>query len=169
MIRMFFFLLSGIIFPQMPVEIHDLHISRTLINFDDKTQTLQVSTYLFLNDIERALEDEGGSNLKLCTKYEDPKGDFLLKDYIKNHFVIKSGEKTLVMDYIGKEPSDDVQAVWCYFEVEGLSLPKKINIQSSILTEIFSDQKNIISTAHNNKKIDVVMLDSGNQKAEIRF
>jgi hypothetical protein len=47
------------------------------------------------------------------------------------------------MSFIGKETSDDLQALWCYFEA---AVPKSgvLSVQCSWLTDIYNDQRNIV-------------------------
>ena len=47
--------------------------------------------------------------------------------------------------FLGKEVSEDLQAVWCYLEIENINSIKELKIKNQLLTSLFDDQKNIVS------------------------
>lgn len=133
----------------LPVSDHDIHLSKTTINYSQEKQEIQIVTKLFIDDIERALIADGYTDLKLCTNQESPKSDRALADYVKKHIFIND---YLPEDYIflGKEPSKDYTAVWIYYKIEKVSSPSLLDVKADFLYELFDDQKSILSITVDN-------------------
>jgi hypothetical protein len=68
--------------------------------------------------------------------------DTLVKKYISSHIQIKADDKATQMNYLGFEKEDE--AVNIYFEVEKIPSVKKVEINNSILHDLYDDQINII-------------------------
>lgn len=123
---------------------HEFHFSKCIIEHKASTNTLQISWHVFLDDLELALESQGVTNLFLCTDKEATKGELYLKKYLMQNLHLEIDEENLELEWIGKELSDDLTAVWCYFEVREITQIEEIKITNTLLTELFDDQKNLI-------------------------
>jgi len=49
---------------------HNIHLSKSEVNYDSQSQSVQVSIMLFLDDLEAALKKGGAEDLKLYTNRE---------------------------------------------------------------------------------------------------
>lgn len=128
---------------------HDIHLSKTTINYSHEKREIQIVTKLFIDDIERALLADGYTDLKLCTNQESPKSDLALAEYVKKHIFIND---YTIEDYVflGKEPSNDFTAVWIYYKIEDVSSPQALDVKADFLYELFDDQKSIVSITVDN-------------------
>ena len=63
---------------------HDFHISRTEINYDQKTHEVQIAVHIFIDDFESALVKSGSPKLHLCTPKEDQSTDNAIEKYLNN-------------------------------------------------------------------------------------
>ena len=132
---------------------HKYHISRCLLNYDKASQTLQISQFLFLDDLEMALRKQGADNLFLCTEKEVEKAEEYLMKYINQHLYIKINKVEKSLDFIGKELSEDLLGVWSYLEITEIDKIEELSIENDILMETYSDQKNVINvTGPDNKR-----------------
>lgn len=143
-----------------PTTLHDLHLSKCLIEYNTQAQALQVTLFIYLDDLEADIEREDGhTNLKLCTKKEAPEGENYMETYIRRHLrMIVDGEEQ-TYNFLGKEPSDDYQAAWCYLEIEGVEDVKELTIENDILIQLFADQQNVLEIKKDRKRKGFFLLD----------
>ncbi len=125
------------------MEVHEFHMSKTTINYDSEEMAIQISTSIFIDDLELSLKELGHDSLKICTRKEKENAEALVHEYLKEHLAIDVDGAKLDLTFLGKEQSDDLAAVWCYLEAYDVPAFKEISISNTILTTQFDDQKNI--------------------------
>jgi len=140
---LFFLLISLIIGSPSLVDSHEFHMSKTTINYDTEEMAIQISTSIFIDDLELSLKELGHDSLKFCTRNEKEDAEVILLDYLKKNLIIDADGVELSFSFLGKEQSDDLAAVWCYMEIYDVEPFKEISISNTILTSQFDDQKNI--------------------------
>ncbi len=132
---------------QFSVFAHPFYTSMCQVDFNEKTHSLEISVRFYADDLIAALEYQGAPELFLGEKKEIPQTDSLTNAYIQSKYkFIVNGEKT-EFTFIGKELDMDV--VWCYFEIKKVSDLKQIEVQCSLLTELYDSQNNIIQITKN--------------------
>jgi len=107
---------------------------------------------MFIDDLEAAIQEDPDAPLKLFTDKELPEADSLLMAYIDENLKINLGQKEYVREFIGKEISEDLGAVWTYIEIPNVSLSDKIIVENTLLFDLFDDQKNMINFKIDNKR-----------------
>jgi len=137
--------LTGVSPTHNPVAEHEFHLSKCLIEYNSSEQALQVSMHLFVDDLEDALRKQGKDNLQIGTPKEDPMAENYLRNYLAANFILTVNGQPIAHTFLGKEPGEDPLSLWCYIEVPNVSALKSLQIKNSILTEVFEDQKNLIS------------------------
>jgi hypothetical protein len=140
-------------------EMHQFHISKTDVTFKPTEKTLQITMHIFIDDLEKSLEKQGTTKLYIGTEKENKDANTLIIKYLQSNFLIKLNNKPIVYDFIGKETSNDKQAIWVYLEAKNVKDVKNIFVENKILTEIFSDQKNIVQVNIPSKKQGYFLLD----------
>ena len=135
------------------MDVHEFHLSKTTINYDSEEKAIQISTSIFIDDLELSLKDLGHDSLKICTRKEKDNAEKVMHDYLNKHLVITIDGVDLSLTFLGKEQSDDLAAVWCYLEAYDVPEFKEISISNSILTSVFDDQKNITMVQVDKEKI----------------
>jgi len=137
-----FLILSSLTFQ---TELHEFHFGKFEIEHNEENKSLEIAMYLFLDDLEEGIaKQEGLDKLYLCTEKETQEATDALINYLSSNFIVFGKDDKLPMQFIGKELSEDLTAVWCYLEI---SLPDNINkvsLGNSILMELFEDQKNLV-------------------------
>ena len=123
---------------------HDFHLSKCDIVFDSDEQTLQISLNIFIDDLENALSLKGQKDLFLCTEKELDEADVYISDYLTEKLRLKVDGNPVHSNYLGKEMSEDLAAVWCYLEVERVNPKQSISVEYDLLMEVFDDQKNLV-------------------------
>lgn len=149
-ILIFFSLFLG--FPSAN-EVHEFHMSKTTINYDSEEMAIQISTSIFIDDLELSLKESGYDSLKICTRKEKENAEDLIHNYLKEHLTIDIDNVKLELSFLGKEQSDDLAAVWCYLEAYDVPAFNEISIGNTILTTQFDDQKNITMVQVDKEKI----------------
>ncbi len=143
---LFLWLLIGII-PILPVEVseHEFHMSKCEIAFNKEEKALQIILHLFIDDLEATLAEEGITKMYICTDKEHADAEKNMTNYLNDNFVLEVNGEKVDYSFLGKEVSEDLQAVWCYLEIENVSTIKELKIKNQLLTSLFDDQKNIVS------------------------
>ena len=163
------FLLSILNFSQTDIEKHEFHVSKTLLEYKESDQALQVTLNIFIDDLELVLENRGVQKLFICTEQEAENSEEFIAQYLTEVLNIQINSETQNLEWIGKEPSDDLESVWCYFEIKNISKLESLQVQNSLLLETFDDQKNIIQIIGPNKKSGYFMFQKGNDSDSIVF
>ncbi len=146
---------------------HDFHISRTEINYDQKTNEVQIAVHLFIDDFESALVKSGSAKLHLCTPKEDQSADDAIEKYLNNKMRIYVSGKPITASFLGKETSTDKMAVWCYLEISNVKNISELTIENKLLNEIYNDQKNITDFTVNKKRKAFIIFDSDKTQEKI--
>lgn len=150
-------------------DFHKYHISRCLVNYDEASKTLQISQFLFLDDLEMALREQGADNLFLCTDKEVEKAEIYLERYINQHLHIEINQQQKDLFFIGKEASEDLLGVWAYFEIVGLDSVKELHIENDILMETYDDQKNVINIKGGQNKETYFLFKKGDAEGKVQW
>jgi len=149
--------------------VHEYHLSNTEIRYNQEDQALQITTRIFIDDLEESLGNEGHTGLSLCTEKEPAYADSLVAEYLFEKIFIAVDEEEVAYSYLGKEISDDLIAVWCYLEVEGVTPQKSIEIENTVLLETFDDQQNIVRIKSDTGSKAMFILKEGNTKGALKL
>ena len=123
--------------------IHPFHVSVSDIKYKEDQKAIQVSTRIFLDDLEIALRRYSG-NAKLNITEED-EWDMIndhLRGYVMENLKLSDEKGVMSGTYIGAEIEDDV--MWVYIEIEKVRKLKTIKVWNSLLFEVFGDQENLV-------------------------
>lgn len=115
--------------------------------------------HIFIDDLEKSLEKQGQTKLYIGTEKETKEANSLIIKYLQNNFFVKLNNKPITYDFLGKETSNDKQAIWVYLEVKNVKDVKNMFVENKILTETYSDQKNIVQINIPSKKQGYFLLD----------
>lgn len=148
---------------------HEFHVSRSEINYDTQSASFQVTIHVFIDDLEKALDSSGKSKLKLGTQAEAPNADQLIGQYLESRHTISLKGKKMQAEFLGKEWSEDMIAFYCYLEYPVSGTVSEVAIKNNILTELFDDQKNLVSVTKNKKRIASFLFDKEQNSDIVRF
>ncbi|MEP0212537.1 MAG: DUF6702 family protein [Cellulophaga sp.] len=150
------------------VAIHKYYVSVTSVKYSDKEHTLQITSRVFIDDFDELLKQRYDVKSNLATKNENPLAEDYIKKYMKQKFHIYINGKEVEVTYLGKEY--DVDNVVMYLEVQNIKLEdlKTIEAESTVLTDIYEEQKNIVHFKFLKNKKSVV-LTRGNNKGMLKF
>ena len=131
----FIFLLGAVSF-------HNFYVSTTSIRYVPGEKSLQITTQVFLDDFESALQQNGHEKTKLTPKVSQEEIDTLVEDYLRKNITFKSQEKTIDFEFLGKVYKSDV--LIAYMELKMDSIQSSLSIKNTIFFDYLPDQKNII-------------------------
>jgi len=114
---------------------------------------------MYVDDLELAIKQEFNGPIHLCTELEVDTAEALVKQYIAQHFALKTDSDSIALSYLGKEVGDEPLGMWVYIEATDIVLVKEMTIKYDLLCEIFPDQKNIVSFQVDNNKKQMFLLD----------
>jgi hypothetical protein len=124
-------------------QLHAIHVSVSEINYSEKDKALQISSRIFIDDLELAIRSKLNSpELDLLHPPTGQTIDLLVSDYLTDHLKFKLDNKPVKIHYLGHEIED--LAIICYIEIESVKKFKTLEVYNSVIQEIHNDQSNLV-------------------------
>ena len=124
---------------------HDFHLSKTAVHYNEEAKSLEVTMHIFIDDLELAMASQGIEAMYIATEKEHEHADSMIHKYISSVFQLRVDQQVVDFEFLGKEESEDLIAIWCYLEKKDITPMQTIAVRNSLLTEIYDDQKNMFS------------------------
>ncbi|MGB6152703.1 MAG: DUF6702 family protein [Pricia sp.] len=139
---------------------HKFYVSVTNVTYSEKDTALQITSRIFIDDFENALQERYDFKAELATKNESKEAHAFIEKYLRAKFAVAVNGEMLPYTFIGKKY--DVDVMICYIEVPDVDLAKttSIEIENEILTDIFDEQQNIVHFKIDGRKKSFVLLKS---------
>ncbi len=140
--------------------VHKFYLSVTHVVYSEKDDALQITTRVFIDDMEKLLDERYGLKAQLGTASESKSADEYLEKYFKAKLLFEIDGKVTEYQFLGKKY--DVDVMICYLEIPkiGMDKIKSIQIQNEILTDLFDEQQNVVHFKINEKKKSFVLIKS---------
>ncbi len=124
--------------------VHKFYVSVTNISYSEKDDALQITSRVFIDDLEKVLEVRYGIKADLATGNESELADEYLEKYLRQKFVIEINGENKPFDFIGRKYDNDLMIY--YFEIPSIDLPlvTSIQIENEILTDLYDEQQNVV-------------------------
>jgi hypothetical protein len=147
-----FYTLIAIIFLTLSsFGVHKFYVSIYQINYSSDKKMLQITSRLFVDDVNAVLYKKFGKKTFLGEKNESQEDVNLMKKYILDNFSLKVNGQLKPINYLSKEMEGNV--IICYFNIKDISKIKSLEVKNSALIELNSEQQNIIqSTIYGEKQ-----------------
>ncbi len=147
-----FYTLIAIIFLTLSsFGIHKFYVSIYQINYASEKKMLQITSRLFVDDVNSVLYKKFGKKTFLGEKNESQEDVNLMKKYILDNFSLKVNGQLKPINYLSKEMEGNV--IICYYNIKDISKIKSLEVKNSALIELNSEQQNIIqSTIYGEKQ-----------------
>lgn len=142
---------------------HEFHISNCEIELRPEQANITLVAHIFIDDLEVALKQQGFDSLYIMTEKEHLKADDIIGQYLSENLKLIADQKKLTFTFLGKEPSEDLIAVWCYMEVVDAPKIEHLEIKNTILLSTFEDQKNITSFQRSGEKKQHFLFEKGDE------
>ena len=123
--------------------VHPFHVSVCSIYHAPEEQTLQITQKIFADDLEEALNASTATATIDILNPSDPAVlNTIIEAYLDEHLQISVNGEVVEPQFLGYERED--LALWCYLEVTSVPELESVQVRSTILTEAFDDQTNIV-------------------------
>jgi len=90
-----------------------------------------------------------------------------VKNYLLEHTQVWINGKLVAINYLGYEVEED--AAWFYLESAVTSIPKTVEVRSTLLLRDFDGQQNIVHVYVNSKSPKSLLLGEGKEKGKVEF
>jgi hypothetical protein len=160
------FLFTSILFLLVSFEMHKFYVSIYQINYVSEKKMLQITSRIFVDDLNKVLSEKYAAKTFLGEKEESQKDIDLLKKYMAEKMKIKVNGKYKSINFANKEMEGNV--LICYYNAKEVPKMKSLEIENSALLELNDEQQNIIHV--NNGGIKNSFLFSGaNVKGMLKY
>lgn len=137
---------------------HDIHLSMCELRFNEESSSFEIAIKIFIDDLELAIQRSGTKHFKLDS------GDTALTNehiasYVDKNFIIEIDGRKLQGDFLGKETTEDLLAVWCYIEFKAPKESRKCVMSNKILFDLYDDQRNIMDIKMSKSHKDYTILE----------
>lgn len=144
---------------------HKFYVSVTQIDYVPNKKRVEITSRIFIDDLEKALERKFKKKFYLTTSNEIENADVLIQEYLKEKIKISINKKSQKIEYLTKEVEGDVLIFYTK-----IAISKKINtfeIYNSLLTDTYKEQQNIVHLNINGNKSSFLFTNSEtNQKID---
>ena len=142
---------------------HKFYVSVTNMEYDKEDQAFQITTRIFIDDLETALNARYEVNAQLASDQEMEQADALINKYLntKISFILNGQKKEF--KFLGKEYKDDL--VICYLEITEVALTElnSIEVINDLLTEFFEEQQNVVHVKIGDTKKSFILVRENNK------
>lgn len=130
--------------------VHKFYVSVTEVAYAESKNRIEITTRIFIDDLEKGLEKKYKKKINLATKEEIPEAKDFIKGYLNQRFQANVNNKTAEVVFLGAEVENDV--LICYLKIDFSEKITTFELYNNLLTEIYADQQNLIHTNINNTK-----------------
>jgi hypothetical protein len=141
--------------------LHKFYVSIYQINYDANKQRLEITSRLFVDDLNVVMQKNYNKNFFIGTDKETKEELNLLKEYIDNHLTIKVNGIKKKSIFICKEIEG--HELICYLKINEVQNLKTLEIQNTSFFELDDEQQNIIHFISKNKKQSFVQTRKGSK------
>ena len=135
--------------------VHKFYVSIYQVNFNQKKQMLEITSRIFIDDLNDVLKTKYNQKTHIGESNEVPQDVALMKRYILDNFSIKINGQQKTINYLSKELEGNV--VICYYNIKEISKVKIFEIKNTTLFDLNSDQQNIVQTTIYGKKQSLLL------------
>ncbi|HEU4496726.1 MAG TPA: DUF6702 family protein [Flavobacterium sp.] len=122
---------------------HKFYVSINQVDFVPKKKALEITSRIFVDDLDAALEKKFKRKAYLASSKEASDSKELLQEYFDEKIIIKVNGQQKKIVFLGKELEDNV--LICYLAVREVSKIASLEIQDTALMELY-DQQHIFHT-----------------------
>jgi len=148
-------LLLVLVFGLTAMNVHRFYVAIYQINFVPEKTRMEITTRIFVDDLNQAIQKDFHQTTFLGSEKETPEAISLMKKYLAEKFKVSIDGKYRAMNYISSEMENNV--IICYFSIKNISKVSSLEVENTILTELFSEQQNIVQYTNNKNKKNLLL------------
>jgi exopolysaccharide biosynthesis protein len=138
----FYFFLGFLFLTVSAFDFHKFYVAIYQVNYAPEKKMLQITSRIFVDDLNMAIEKKYHKKAYLATEKESPEDIVLLKKYLTENLTFKVNGQNKTVNFLSKEIEGDV--LICYSSVREVSKIHSLEIQNLILADWNSEQQNIM-------------------------
>ena len=147
-------------------EVHKFYMAIFQVNYAPEKKMLQITSRIFVDDLNLALEKKYGKKTFLGADKESADDQAILKKYFVENLQIKVNGQTKPVAFLSKEVEGDI--LICYCRVTDVSKLHSVEITNTFLTHWNSEQQNILHfTAFGEKQ--TLLFTTSNKTEVLKF
>jgi len=139
-LRIWIFLFTGLL--ASALTLHKFYVSKTIIEFNARTQLFEITTKIFTDDLDKTLSSISGKEIRLGTPQEHANTNAYLEEYMRQHFVLEIDGVKTDWRWVGKETENDL--TFCYMEIYRTPVFSSLKVHNDLLISEFPEQQNIV-------------------------
>nr|WP_314896320.1 DUF6702 family protein [uncultured Flavobacterium sp.] len=138
--------------------VHKFYMAVYQVNYVPEKKMVQITSRIFVDDLNKALEKKYNKKLYLGTEKESPEELLLLKKYFLDKFSVKVNRQTKIVNFLSKELEGDI--LICYCNVKEIKKINSLEIFNSVLIDWNTEQQNITHITVLGDKKSILFTDS---------
>ena len=146
--------------------VHKFYVALYQVNYAPEKKMLQITTRLFIDDLNNALEKKYQKKINLGSEKETEEDLNLFKKYFAEKFSVKVNGQTKTLLFLSKEMEGDV--LICYFSIKDIHKINTLEIYNSVITDNISEQQNIMHFNVSGVK-NTLLLTESNSKGLLKY
>lgn len=135
--------------------LHKFYVAVFQLNHVPEKNVVQMTSRLFIDDIEVALNTKYKKKFYLGSSRELPEADKYLKEYLDEKIQVKINGVAEKIKFLGRELEDDI--LICYYTIPAGKAITSIEMSNKTLFDYFPGQQNIIHTNINRNKKSLLL------------
>ena len=144
--KIFSFVLIVLAFVFNSFSDHKYYSSITKIEIDENAQLLKIHTQLFVEDFEELMKERYNIT---TLDFLDSNQKNVITSYLTKKLQIKVNRAPLDLSYLGFEIEGEL--LYFYLEAKTQEEVKRLDVENSLLQDLFSEQQNSIDVSYKNK------------------
>lgn len=135
---------------------HKFYLSVTQMEFDADKNRITAISRVFVDDLEETLRQRYDVQLALGTDREDEKASFYIRRYVEQKLTVEINNVPLEFSFAGFTYQNDQIVLLSEFSIID-SDDYEIKVTNTIITDVYSDQQNLVHFRMNQKKQSEVL------------
>ena len=137
---------------------HDIHFTKSTIDYNNDTQTLQVVINVFTDDLELSVErTHENLDLEIGAQNQHALTNSLVGDYVQNKITFTHGPHDVKFTFIGFEYDYDICYLYLESETFVADTMKESEISMNMFYEVYDDQENVVDLNLLNTKESTIL------------
>ena len=137
---------------------HKFYLSVTQVNYSEKEHSLQMTSRLFIDDLNSLMLERYSIDAHFETKDQHPLAMQYLEVYFQKKFKLFINGKALEYQILGQKRDTDVVVFFIEAKDVYLNDIYELEVYNALLTDLFDEQQNVVHLKINNQKKSFLLM-----------
>lgn len=148
------------------VAVHKFYVSVTNVEHSTSDKALQITTRIFIDDFQKALQMRYDFNEELTTEKNVKEVEQFMEKYLNKKLKFWVNGELKTFTFIGKKYEEDVTV--CYLEIPNVETVSSLEVENDILYELEEEQQNLVHVKINKQRKSLLLVKE-NDKGLLKF